>query len=189
MFNQDKMTTLIWKSILYTSIEHLQLWEEGNTTLAKSKILGSFEDKIYSVEYGLEINKDWKVSSFDIEFDVNNNKKRINGVRKNNEWEINGKIEQQFTGIDFIDIPVTPFTNTLPIRNLRLHNGQEKDIKVIYIDILEDSIKPLKQKYRKNSDANYRYENIPNDFEADIEVDESGLVTFYPSLFERVNRI
>lgn len=55
---------------------------------------------------------------------------------------------------------------------------------MIYINILDNYIKPVKQKYRKNAGGAYKYENIPNDFEADITVDEFGLVIFYPSLFE-----
>lgn len=180
------MTTIIWKGILYNSLEYFQLSENGNAILAKSKIIGTHENQFYLVEYFLMIDKEWNVLSFEIEFEVNNKKKKFSGVKMNNEWVINGKIDPLYSGFEFIDISLTPFTNTLPIRKLRLSHRQEKEINVIYLNILEDYIKPVKQKYRKNSELKFRYENIPNDFEADIEVDELGLVIFYPSLFERV---
>jgi len=180
------MTTIIWKGILYNSLEYFQLAENENAILAKSKIIGTHEDKFYMVEYFLMIDKEWNVLSFEIEFEVNNKKKKFSGVQMNNEWVINGKIDPLYSGFEFIDISLTPFTNTLPIRKLRLSHRQEKEINVIYLNILEDYIKPVKQKYRKNSELKFRYENIPNDFEADIEVDELGLVILYPSLFERV---
>lgn len=180
------MKTIIWKGLFYNSLEYLQISESSNTILVKSKIIGASENKKYLVEYELSIDKEWKIFNFDISLEVNNNKKKITGFKNNNEWEINGKTKTQFTNFDFIDISLTPFTNTLPIKNLRLIGNQEKEINVIYIDILADLVKPVKQKYRKNSEINYRYENIPNNFVADIEVDEFGLVKFYPKLFERI---
>ena len=180
------MTTIIWKGILYNSLEYFQLAENENAILAKSKIIGTHENQFYLVEYFLMIDKEWNVLSFEIEFEVNNKKKKFSGVKMNNEWVINGKIDPLYSGFEFIDISLTPFTNTLPIRKLRLSHRQEKEINVIYLNILEDYIKPVKQKYRKNSELKFRYENIPNDFEADIEVDELGLVILYPSLFEKV---
>ena len=43
----------------------------------------------------------------------------------------------------------------------------------------------MDQVYKRISEEKYHYENIPNDFEADITVDENGLVVDYPSLFTR----
>ena len=180
------MITVIWKGIYYNSLEYFQLSEMEDTFLAKSKIIGAYEDKSYLVEYILKIDKKWEVLSFKIEFEINNVRKKLSGLKKNNDWTINGNANPPFSGFTFIDISLTPFTNTLPIRNLRLNQGQEKEIEVIYIDILGNDIRPARQKYRRNTDVNFRYENIPNDFEADIDVDEDGLVVYYPSLFERI---
>jgi hypothetical protein len=88
-----------------------------------------------------------------------------------------------------VDIPLTPFTNSLPVNRLQLVDGQEKNIDVIYIDLLEDSIKKVKQKYRRISAEVYHYENVPNDFEAEITVDEAGFVIDYPQLFTRTARV
>jgi hypothetical protein len=60
---------------------------------------------------------------------------------------------------------------------------------VIYCDILKRQIKPVHQKYTCLSNTKYRYENVPNDFEVTIEVDESGLVVDYPSLFLRTTTL
>jgi len=180
------MTTVIWKGIYYNSLEYFQLSENEDAFIANSKIIGAYEDKSYLIEYILKIDKEWRVQSFEIEFEINSVKKKLFGLKKNNDWTINGNSASSFSGFAFIDISLTPFTNTLPIRNLHLNHGQEKKVNVIYIDILETDIKPARQKYRRSTDVNFRYENIPNDFEADIDVDEDGLVVFYPSLFERV---
>lgn len=180
------MKTIIWKGIIYNALEYFNLIRQENTFIVKSKIIGTYEDKIYAVDYNVLIDAEWKVQNFEIEYEVNNIKSNIIGEKIKKEWKINGFINPSYTGFDFIDISLTPFTNTLPIRNLNLDIGQEVIIDVIYINILDNYIKPVKQKYRKNADRIYRYENVPNDFEADIWVDELGLVVFYPSLFERL---
>jgi hypothetical protein len=84
-----------------------------------------------------------------------------------------------------VDIPLTPFTNTLPINRLNLNQGQAQETHVIYCDLLEHQIKPVRQKYTCLSGTEYHYENVPNDYEVIIQVDESGLVVDYPSLFVR----
>nr|WP_242674799.1 putative glycolipid-binding domain-containing protein [Niastella populi] len=68
---------------------------------------------------------------------------------------------------------------------LNLQKGETQEVQVIYFDLLQQTIKPVRQKYTCLSPTEYHYENIPNDFEADIKVDEMGLVVDYPVLFER----
>jgi hypothetical protein len=180
------MKTIIWKGIFYNSLEYFKLTKQQGAFIVKSKIIGTYADKMYAVEYNLLIDSEWRVQNFGIEYDINNVKEKIVGEKRNNEWKINGLINTSYTNFNFIDISLTPFTNTLAIRNLNLGISQEQEIDVIYINILDNYTKHVKQKYRKLSDRIYRYENVPNDFEADISVDEFGLVILYPLLFERL---
>jgi uncharacterized protein len=46
---------------------------------------------------------------------------------------------------------------------------------------------PVQQKYTRLSPTNYKYENVPNDFESVIAVDDLGLVVEYPGLFKRAH--
>lgn len=57
---------------------------------------------------------------------------------------------------------------------------------VFYIDIREEKIEPRQQQYTLLSPKLYKFENIPNDFEAEITVDEWGLAVQYSGLFERI---
>jgi hypothetical protein len=100
-------------------------------------------------------------------------------------WKSGDRDATQFQGCIDIDIPLTPFTNTLPINRLNMPIGSERQIQVFYIDLLEGRLSALDQKYIRREAHLYHYENIPNDFEADIEVDAEGLVIDYPALFKR----
>ena len=55
----------------------------------------------------------------------------------------------------------------------------------MFLDILSHEIIPVQQRYTKLSNTEYKFENVPNDFEAVITVDESGIVVNYPELFVR----
>ena len=48
-----------------------------------------------------------------------------------------------------------------------------------------EQIEPVYQQYKRVSDTEFQYENVPNDFSATIEVDALGLVVDYPGLFTR----
>jgi hypothetical protein len=63
--------------------------------------------------------------------------------------------------------------------------GAQKQIRVLYLDLLEGQIIPVTQQYTRLSESQYHYQNVPNDFEANITVDDAGLVIDYPSLFMR----
>jgi uncharacterized protein len=176
---------IIWKGILYNSLEYFKLISLKDSFEVHSRIIGIYQSKMYAVDYGCVINSDWEVLHFDLEYEVNDIRKKIIGEKVNAEWKINGSIDPRYSNFNFIDLSLTPFTNTLPIRNLKLDMGQEREINVIYIDILANEMLPVKQQYRKVENGIFRYQNVPNDFEATISVDEFGLVIFYPLLFER----
>ena len=103
-----------------------------------------------------------------------------------NVWLKNEEMAEEFTDCTFVDISLTPFTNTLPIRNLKLQAGESKTIKVLYFDVIEGEVKAMQQQYTCIDMHHYKFENVPNDFEAIITVDDEGFVVDYLGLFERV---
>ncbi len=180
------MTTLIWQGIFYQSLEYFNLLSHDKNYTAESKIIGCHEDKIYALEYRILTDTNWVVQSFSIESEINTVKRIFTGKRNQDQWEINGTINPDFNNFKFIDISLTPFTNTLPINNLKLSENIPQKIDVMYIDILNHRIWPVQQQYTRTTANTYLYENIENDFKAEISVDGNGLVTSYPELFEKI---
>ena len=177
---------LLWTGREYYSLENCLVKVEGIGSEITSTIIGFYQQKIYKVEYRIITNPNWETVFFEIISHHNNLTQliRFESDGKGN-WKENGRKNDQFNGCFDVDIPLTPFTNTLPIRRLKLGEHQAQKIQVIYCDILEQQIKPVHQKYTCISNTKYHYENVPNDFEATIEVDQAGLVIDYPSLFVR----
>ncbi|MEF9476603.1 putative glycolipid-binding domain-containing protein [Chryseobacterium sp. 1B4] len=183
------MKTLIWQGIFYQSLEYFNLQSDDKGYTAESKIIGCHEDKIYALNYKILIDKDWTVQDFIIESEINTAKRIFSGKRNQNQWDINNVQHPEFNHFKFIDISLTPFTNTLPINNLRLPENSSLKIDVIYIDVLNHHIRPVQQQYTRTAANKYLYENIETDFKAEISVDETGLVTSYPELFEKISEL
>lgn len=93
-----------------------------------------------------------------------------------------------------VDIGVTPATNALPIKRLKLPEQASQDIFVAYIPLptqITGDFLPVAAPQRYSCLAHkkrYRYEGIFRGFTADLEVDEHGLVLDYPETFRRIHR-
>lgn len=183
-------TNLLWTGREYYSLENCLVNITDNGSQINSIIIGQYVGTIYRVEYDIITNRNWGTTFVKIKSQQNNQFENftLESDGKGN-WKLGGKSNAEFEGCLDVDIPLTPFTNTLPINRLKLNVNENKVIKVIYIDLLQQKITPVKQKYTRTSNTEYHYENIPNDFEAKITVDDLGLVVDYPSLFVRTNRL
>jgi hypothetical protein len=176
----------LWTSTEYDSLENCLISSNIAGTEVSSTIIGVRDERIFKVDYLLKTNHTWATLLLEINCrtGMKTSHTKLEGDGNGN-WKFNGEQAPQFTGCLDVDIPLTPFTNTLPIRRLGLTPGASSGIRVIYCDVLAGDISIVKQFYSCISNSKYHYENVPNDFEADIEVDETGLVTHYPSLFTR----
>jgi hypothetical protein len=177
---------ILWSGREYYSLENCLVNTTREGSEINSIIVGKYEGKIYRVEYQIRTNQNWETIYCELKSQHSNKKEywRFEKDGKGN-WLKDGEQADQFKGCIDVDIPLTPFTNTLPIKRLRLNQNEEQEIKVIYLDVLERKIAPVKQKYKRLSNTEYHYENVPNDFEAVIEVDQLDFVVDYPSLFVR----
>ena len=101
-------------------------------------------------------------------------------------WSNDSGIITKLHGAIDIDISATPFTNTLPIRRLKLRKKQSAEILVVYLTIPELSIDIDQQRYTCLSKNTYLFEQTNRNFAREIEVDKNGLVVTYPGLFKRL---
>lgn len=177
---------ILWAGREYYSLENCLVNMTTEGVEITSTIIGLYDKKIYKVEYRIRTNSKWETVLLEIQ-SWNSDKTGFLRLEGNGEgnWLSSGEKIKRFDGCIDIDISLTPFTNTLPIKRLHLRQNDSMEIQVIYLDILEEQIRPVRQKYSCLSETEYHYENIPNDFEAIIHVDTAGFVIDYPSLFAR----
>ena len=83
-----------------------------------------------------------------------------------------------------VDLSFTPATNMLPIRRLGLVVGEEAEIDVVWLVWPELRFVRAHQRYARIAKDRYRY--TQDDFEAELTVDELGLVLEYEGLWKAV---
>jgi uncharacterized protein len=175
-----------WRSKEYGSLEECRLLTKEDAIEVDSVINGSYDHNNFSVRYTIITNLNWETIHFSVSSEVNGKQRTIScSSDGKGNWSENGKTLPGFAGCTDIDIPLTPFTNTLPINRLGLELNAAAKIKVLYIDVLQQKETALHQRYTRIAAGKYKYENVPNDFEAMISVDGDGFVTDYPGLFSR----
>jgi hypothetical protein len=92
-------------------------------------------------------------------------------------WTIDGKAVRSLKGCTDVDLGCSPSTNTLPIRRLRLAPGKAATIKAAWVRFPELVVVKAAQTYARLDEFTWRYAS--GSFEADLTVDEDGLVAVY----------
>lgn len=177
---------ILWTGREYYSLENCLVDINEAGVDINSVIVGKYEGHIYRVDYRIKTNPEWETQFVQVNC-RHGNREHLHRLRSDGagHWKIGNEPAPEFEGCLYVDIAVTPFTNTLPINRLQLAEKASKEVCVIYFDLLNNEIRPVKQLYKRLNGSQYHYENIPNDFEADITVDEHGFVVDYPVLFSR----
>ena len=92
-------------------------------------------------------------------------------------WTVDGKAVRSLKGCTDVDLGISPSTNTLPIRRLRLMPGKAATIKAAWVRFPDLAVVKASQTYVRVDELTWRYES--GTFEADLTVDEDGLVVVY----------
>jgi hypothetical protein len=177
-------TDLRWRSWDGDGLVHLVLTETDQLITADSVVIGG-RDEPFAVRYRLELDLDWRTLRAEAEIVGHDRRVEIRSVGDGRWVDQEGAPLAHLDGAVDVDLAVTPFTNTLPIRRLNLAVGASADIETAYFAFPELVLSRDPQRYSRLSENTYRYESRDSDFMRDLVVDESGLVVTYPGLFRR----
>jgi hypothetical protein len=176
-----------WRAWSGDGLQHVVVRQRADVIVADGVVLFTDERLHFAATYRIECDAAWHVTRTHV---------RLLGVDTSIDLTCDGAghwrdgegttLSQLDGGID-VDISVTPFTNTLPIRRLGLAQGQTGDIRAVYVHLPARTVSLDPQRYTcLKSGQQYRYESLDSDFVRDIDVDLDGLVVTYPGLFKRV---
>jgi len=177
--------SIVWEGLHYDTEEHCAVNYLDGSIVVRSEIEGWADAAPVYAEYTLHLTDTWEATDLDIHFTVGQKEQHYHFMRNELGWaDASGGDCADFGDCRFVDISLTPFTNTLPIKNLDFNADSRHEVSVLYIDILENTVSRKLQRYTKNNPDIYLYENADGSFSAVIHVDEDGFVTHYPQLFE-----
>jgi hypothetical protein len=158
------------------------------TAVADGLVLLYRDGRALRCHYRLSADAGWRTRALDLVVQTGGHEPRetalkLTGDGKGHAPELDGCLD--------LDIQVTPFTNTLPIRRLDLAAGEIADIRAVYLPLPDLVPVPAEQSYAGLrplglSGGLYRYESRSSGFTADLPVDSGGFVVDYPDSFRRV---
>jgi uncharacterized protein len=184
-------TEVIWEQLVEKGLEHLVL-EQDKAIVADSLAFGMIEDAAYRIKYQIVCDLDWRVESVRVT-DLLNNKTLAFDQRAMGIWtDEQDQPMEALKGCSEVDIMITPFTNTLPIRRLKMALHESREISVVYFSLPNLSVSRMDQRYtylsQEKDHSVYKYESLNSGFTRDIKVDAEGLVIDYPGIFKLVRK-
>lgn len=174
------MADYSWRGLEYDGLERIRV-EEGGMVRASS-IIDSARGR-YSYEIVCE--SDWTFRQLRLESAAQERTLLITFDGRGG-WEVDGEKRTDLADAIDLDLAITPFTNTLPIRRLDLGVGDEGDVTAAYVSFPDLEVTVDEQRYTRLEEDLYLYESLDSDFSREITVDLDGIVVDYPGLFERL---
>ncbi len=193
---------VVWSHLYQPGMEHLRLAQHEDEIHADGLVVAVVDDVPVRVHYHIRCDALWRVREMRVELLDEDEPSMAARAEANpacavhvyadgrGHWTTtSGDALPALDGCIDVDISVTPFTNTLPIRRLALTPGTAQEIVVAYIKVPDVTLQPFRQRYTclsmQESRATYRYDSVVSGFTADLTVDNEGLVIDYPGLFQR----
>ncbi|HLX38139.1 MAG TPA: putative glycolipid-binding domain-containing protein [Candidatus Binataceae bacterium] len=177
-----------WQDWSGEGLEHLVLRQTASEVVAESSIIARLDGHPMALNYRIECDPSWRVRKVEVAAVGDERRIQLASDGRGNWRDGSGIAQPQFAGAIDVDISATPFTNTLPIRRLKLTQGASAEILVVYILLPAFEVMTDRQRYTAldAEGRRYRYESVDSDFTRDIDVEEHGLVVVYPGLFRRL---
>lgn len=174
---------IVWSALGWPACEHLDLQVDGTGVVADGVVVGEIDGVATRLRYRVGCDAGWHVQDVSI---CLHGRQPLTLSRRGDRWyDADGVEWPELAGCTDVDIAVTPFTNTVPIRRLGLDYGESADLRIVYIQPTPElDIAAAAQRYTRlpaSGRADYRYES--GSFAADLEVDGDGIVVSYPGLW------
>jgi len=172
--------TARWRTWDHEHLETLTLrWENEGWT-------ATGEVGREAVTYVLRLSATWQIRQFLLFRDLDEPDLWL-GADGTGRWgEMNGDHRHDLAGCTDVDLAVTPFTNSIPIRRLKLDVGASADVVAATIDIDALGVVPVRQRYERLTARRFRRTNLDNGEITEFDVDEYGLVHDEPDTFRRL---
>jgi hypothetical protein len=178
--------TARWRSADGEGLEHLVLEETSTGYRVDAAVVGSVDGALFAARWYLAIDASWRTRRLDVDLAGVDRRLALLGDGEGRWTNADGVPLPALAGAIDVDLLASPFTNTLPIRRLRLPVGGSADILVAWVSFPTLEVHAAPQRYTRLADRRWRFRSLDADFERDIDVDEHGLVVDYPDLFSRV---
>ena len=184
--------SVFWSDWDSGGLQHLHLTHRNKEILATGTMLSFTDAHIpFHATYHILCDEQWCVRS--VQLALHHTQSTTIALKADGKGHWTDEMDVAIPALEGcidVDISTTPFTNTLPIRRLKLALGASANIPVVYLQVPEMTIEPVEQRYayleQTATTQTYLYDGLTSNFQAAISVDQDGLVLDYPQLFRRI---
>lgn len=181
---------VVWTMLFAPGMEHLRLESGGDDIRADGVVVAVIEGTPIRASYEVRCDRTWTCRAARVSLAGSPERSIDFRADGRGGWTTgDGQALPELAGCLDVDIAVTPFTNTLPIRRLPLAPAAH-EISVVYVHVPTLEMRRVGQRYtcleRRADGGRWRYEGLDTGFTAELEVDSDGLVVEYPGVFRRV---
>lgn len=172
--------TARWRTWDHDHLETLTLrWENEGWT-------ATGEVGREAITYVIRLSATWQVRQFLLFRDLVEPDLWL-GADGTGRWgEMNGAHRHDLAGCTDVELTVTPFTTSVPIRRLGLDVGDRAEVTVARIDVESLGIVPVAQRYERLTARRFRRTDLDSGEITEFDVDEYGLVHDDPEAFRRL---
>lgn len=182
----DRTILARWQEWEGDGIQQLVLNSRRGGQLAVDAVAISSDPHPFAARYRISIDAGWLTRRVEVAL-AGREDDLILEADGMGRWMMNGQPMSVLDGVLEPDLSVSPFTNTLPVKRLRLAKGESAEICTAYVHVPTLEVFPDPQRYTCLEEGRrYLYESLDSDFRREIAFDGHGLVTDYPGLFRRL---
>ena len=172
--------TARWRTWDHEHLETLTLrWENEGWT-------ATGEVGREAVTYVLRLSATWQVRQFLLFRDLDEPDLWL-GADGTGRWgEINGAHRHDLAGCTDVELSITPFTTSVPIRRLGLAVGDGAEVTTALIDVETLGVIPAGHHLERVAARRFRRTDLVSGQAVEFNVDEYGLVHDTPDAFRRL---
>ena len=174
----------MWTPVRGPGFEHCRV--KGR--VADGMVIGIHDGEAFRTRYAVEWDDRWRTRSVRVDL-LDAGKSLVLLADGDGAWRTAaGTAISPLDGCIDVDLSVTPFTNTLPVRRLELAPLASVELSIAYVEVPDLRVGVSRQRYtclvRREDSTMHRFES--GKFHSDIVLDADGLVVEYPRAFTRV---
>jgi uncharacterized protein len=178
-------SSIVYRSVYLNGHEYCRLYFQNELWSLSGAAVFVRDKKPTLLQYDIECDLAWHTMNAKVFGRVGEDEIDLAiEVRPDNTWRLNDKDQPTVAGCVDIDLNFSPSTNLLPIRRLNLSVGQQASVKAAWLRFPSFNLEPLDQTYTRLAEDTFRYESAGGSFSTELKVNDVGLVTNYPGIWE-----
>ncbi|MFN2407851.1 MAG: putative glycolipid-binding domain-containing protein [Pyrinomonadaceae bacterium] len=177
--------TILWRGIDRTGHEYCSVYNDEDSWFLSGVAVFLHEDQPCRLEYVVQCDSAWNTLMAKVSGWVGNTRIDVEvTTTPDHRWFLNGGEQPSVSGCIDVDLNFSAATNLLPIRRLNLPVGREAKVNAAWLRFPDFELERLEQTYSRVNERSYGYESGGGEFVTELTINQFGLVTRYPPLWE-----